>query len=239
MPSNLKEFTLDELREFNGDDGRPAYVAYEGKVHDVSGSRYWQEGLHMKRHKAGCDLTTELCAAPHGSEVIKKIPQVGTLQSCRNPMDENIPDFLLALYEKIPMLRRHPHPMMVHYPIAFVITVPVFITLYLITGWSSLESTAFHLLLLSLMSTPVAMLTGLYAWWVNYGRRPSFNIKVKISVSIALFLLLAAAMTWRLIDPDVMASSSGAMVPYYLLSLSFLPLVIVLGWFGAKMTFPH
>jgi len=193
----------------------------------------------MKRHKAGNDLSAEIHAAPHGSEVIKGTPQVGVLKSSKNPMDEDIPDFLLALFEKIPMLRRHPHPMMVHYPIAFVITVPVFMTLYLITGWSSLETTAFHLLVLSMLSTPVAMLTGLYAWWVNYGRMPSFNIKVKISTSTVLLLLLAAATTWRLIAPDVMVLSGGNGTLFYLLCLSFLPPVIVLGWFGAKMTFPH
>ena len=77
MPSDLKEFTLDELREFNGEGGKPAYVAYEGKVHDVSKSRYWKNGHHMKRHHAGCDLSSELCAAPHGSDVIKRTPQVG------------------------------------------------------------------------------------------------------------------------------------------------------------------
>jgi predicted heme/steroid binding protein len=30
------KFTLDELRQFDGKNGSPAYVGYKGKVYDVS-----------------------------------------------------------------------------------------------------------------------------------------------------------------------------------------------------------
>ena len=33
---NMKKFTVDELRGFDGKAGRPAYVGYKGKVYDVS-----------------------------------------------------------------------------------------------------------------------------------------------------------------------------------------------------------
>ena len=33
-------FTEESLARFDGRDGRPAYVAYQGKVYDVTGSRY-------------------------------------------------------------------------------------------------------------------------------------------------------------------------------------------------------
>ena len=31
-------FTKESLAQFDGKDGRPAYVAYQGKVYDVTGS---------------------------------------------------------------------------------------------------------------------------------------------------------------------------------------------------------
>ena len=34
----MKEFTLEELAEFDGREGRPAYVAYDGMVYDVTES---------------------------------------------------------------------------------------------------------------------------------------------------------------------------------------------------------
>jgi len=34
----LMEFTLEDLKKFNGKNGTPAYVACDGKVYDVSDS---------------------------------------------------------------------------------------------------------------------------------------------------------------------------------------------------------
>ena len=61
----MKEFTLEELAEYDGKDGRPAYVAYQGVVYDVSESAMWNEGDHEGQHFAGADLTNEHADAPH------------------------------------------------------------------------------------------------------------------------------------------------------------------------------
>ena len=34
--SEMKEFTLEELAEYNGVNGKKAYVAYQGQVYDVT-----------------------------------------------------------------------------------------------------------------------------------------------------------------------------------------------------------
>ena len=76
-----KRFTRGELAQFDGRDGRPAYLAYKGKVYDVSGSPLWEKGVHQDEHNAGKDLTDELAAAPHGEENIAVLPVVGELIS--------------------------------------------------------------------------------------------------------------------------------------------------------------
>ncbi len=74
----MREFTLEDLKQYNGRDGNPAYVAYEGNVYDVSDSAMWDDGDHMGSHEAGEDLTAAHDDAPHDVHVLD-FPQVGTL----------------------------------------------------------------------------------------------------------------------------------------------------------------
>ena len=67
----IKEFSPEELARFNGQNGKPVYIAHGGKVIDVTASKLWKSGLHMKRHHAGKDLTTDIQAAPHSLEVLE------------------------------------------------------------------------------------------------------------------------------------------------------------------------
>jgi len=74
-----KEFTLSELGEFNGRNGKQTYIAFKGRVYDVSDSPMWIDGDHMASHEAGKDLTSEIEIAPHGEEMLQKAKQVGKL----------------------------------------------------------------------------------------------------------------------------------------------------------------
>ncbi len=75
----MKEFTEKELAKFNGKNGKPAYIAYKGKVFDVSASFLWKDGKHQVLHEAGKDLTAALQQAPHGEDVLKRFPAIGIL----------------------------------------------------------------------------------------------------------------------------------------------------------------
>jgi len=75
----MLEITLDELAQFNGRSGAPAYITFQGKVYDVSRSFLWQEGRHQVAHMAGKDLTGELKAAPHGAAMLERVPLIGRL----------------------------------------------------------------------------------------------------------------------------------------------------------------
>jgi len=77
--SQERKITLAELAENNGKNGKPAYIAYQGKVYDVSTSVFWMEGDHLGSHQAGKDLTSKMELAPHTEEKLKTVVLVGTL----------------------------------------------------------------------------------------------------------------------------------------------------------------
>lgn len=75
----VRKFTIDELHQYNGQNGQPAYVAVEGIVYDVSGRAAWVGGRHHG-NVAGKNLTNALTnISPHGRRVLEGLPVVGKL----------------------------------------------------------------------------------------------------------------------------------------------------------------
>lgn len=233
----MREFDMEELSGFNGQEGKPVYVAHQGKIYDVTSSGMWKGGTHMRRHHAGKDLTTDVQAAPHGPEVFERVPQVGIMRSGAIP-ERKMPEVLSSLLSQYPMLKRHPHPMTVHFPIVFLLSATFFNLLYLLTGVGSFETTGLHCMVAGMVMLPAVITTGLFSWWYNYMAKPIRPVRVKIPVSIALFVVTLIAATWRLAQPDILEVFSVQSAVYFILVMSFTPLVIVVGWFGAQMTFP-
>jgi predicted heme/steroid binding protein/uncharacterized membrane protein len=233
----MKEIDLESLKEFNGKEGKPVYIAHQGKVYDVTHSKFWKTGMHMKRHSSGTDLTADIAAAPHGPEVLDRYPQVGSLKTKEEP-DRSMPKWLGGLLDRFPVFRRHPHPMVVHFPIVFSIAPSFFIILFLVTGYSPLETTALHCLGGGILFAPVAILTGYFTWWLNYQAKPMRPITIKIRFSSLLWGFLILAFIYRLLNPEILHSFSGGSILYLLLVFSLIPIVTVIGWFGASLTFP-
>jgi predicted heme/steroid binding protein len=80
LPSvkEMKTFSREELKKYDGRRGI-SYVAYRGKVYDVSKSFRWKKGSHQVIHKAGQDLTDDLKDAPHLPSLLFRFPVVGEL----------------------------------------------------------------------------------------------------------------------------------------------------------------
>lgn len=74
----MKEVTPNQLALRNGNDREEIWVAYQGRVYDVTNSRLWRDGKHYE-HWAGQDLTEELSDAPHTEKVFEKLDQIGKL----------------------------------------------------------------------------------------------------------------------------------------------------------------
>ena len=232
----MKEFTPDELAEYNGANGKPIYIAYGDKVYDVSESRLWRNGVHMKRHHAGAELTTDMQAAPHEKDVLERFPQVGTLKKVAD--EREIPRPIDWLITRYPWFIRHPHPMTVHFPIVFMLSTTAFNLLYLITGVKAFETTAFHCLGGGILFTVVAIVTGVFTWWLNYMAKMLKPVKIKIPLSLIMLVVAIVIFVWRLMVPDIMDSLQGTGIIYLVLVISLFPIVTVIGWNGAGMTFP-
>jgi predicted heme/steroid binding protein/uncharacterized membrane protein len=221
----------------DGQDGKPAYIAHDGRVIDVTASKLWKNGLHMKRHHAGKDLTTDIQAAPHKLDVLDRYPQVGILKQDA-ASERQVPDSLSRLLSRFPMLRRHPHPMVIHFPIVFMISTTGFTALYLVTGYSGFDTTAFHCLGGGLLFTPIAILTGFYTWWLNYMSRPNRPVTIKKRLSFALLAIQIVLFAWRILDPGILSAVDFRSVIFVALVLSLSGIVMIIGWFGAMLTFP-
>lgn len=76
----IKSYTPSQLALRNGQDRPEIWVAYQGRIYDVTSSRLWKKGMHYE-HWAGQDLTNELSDAPHTEKVFEKFSIIGILSS--------------------------------------------------------------------------------------------------------------------------------------------------------------
>jgi predicted heme/steroid binding protein len=111
-----QDLTTEELHSFAGKEGRPAFIAYRGKIYDVTGSKLWKDGSHARKHLAGHDLTDALKTAPHGEDKIFTMPEVGKL---------------IEAGQKIP----RPFPERVFYTLAYINLAFVFLITFVIALW--------------------------------------------------------------------------------------------------------
>jgi uncharacterized membrane protein len=60
----------------------------------------------------------------------------------------------------------------------------------------------------------------------------------KIVLSGVLVVLGAGVLFWRIADPGILNNCGLARIVYLLITLSFAPLVSLIGYLGAGLTFP-
>ena len=72
LSESIRVFTESELRQYDGRNGRPVYIAYDGVVYDVSDAPLWRTGMHKDMHYSGLDLTRSMRKAPHTPRVFER-----------------------------------------------------------------------------------------------------------------------------------------------------------------------
>ena len=103
-----RKFTQEELKQFDGKEGRPAYFAVDGVVYDASASKLWRNGTHVRVHNAGAELSGAILVAPHPKDRLDGLPKVGVLADPPPPppvtKDDEVPWFARLSY------KMHGHP---------------------------------------------------------------------------------------------------------------------------------
>lgn len=226
-------FTPEDLSYYDGSNGRPAYVVVDGIVYDVSKSEYWKGGMHESMHRAGMDLTAELLSAPHGREVLRHMPRLGIFQRDKTW----IPQFLVTLITRYPILRRHPHPFFVHFPMVFLFGGALFILLHLFRPQlANFEKAAFLMLVLGIIFTPPAIVTGLWTWWIAYSLRMSPPILAKMILAIILLLTEIVSLLLRIGHPFERTVRGWV---YLALMLFLAADGLTIGYFGGVITYGY
>jgi Predicted heme/steroid binding protein len=82
--SEQKTFTVEELAQYNGRDGNPAYVAVDGIVYDVTNTAVWAASTHFGL-TAGNDWTNEFRSCHAGENILDNLPKVGILIESSTP----------------------------------------------------------------------------------------------------------------------------------------------------------
>lgn len=73
-----RSYTKDELSQYNGKNGMPAYVAVNGTVYDVTNNAAWGAATHFGL-SAGNDLTTQFASCHAGQTILQKLLIVGKM----------------------------------------------------------------------------------------------------------------------------------------------------------------
>ncbi|MEH6988532.1 cytochrome b5 domain-containing protein [Cytobacillus firmus] len=72
-------FTIQDLANYDGKNGRPAYVAVSGVVYDVTNNRAWAAATHFGL-VSGRDYTQEFASCHAGQQsILATLPVVGRL----------------------------------------------------------------------------------------------------------------------------------------------------------------
>ncbi len=205
--------TKEQLKEFNGKDGKPAYIAYKGKVYDISSSDFWTGGSHMGRFNAGEDHTDTISISPHGEANIFRFKEVDVLEddnSAENNNSDNtstiIPDAKEMLSDVDKKMadrikwykKNHPHPKLIHFPIgmfgyAFFAQL-IAVVYYLISGYNSISSfltaTGVVVTAFSIIFTIPAIASGALSFYINYNGFANTILKKKM-IGSAVILITA------------------------------------------------
>ncbi|MDX9815807.1 MAG: cytochrome b5 domain-containing protein [Smithellaceae bacterium] len=233
------EFDRDTLAKNDGKEGRDALVVVDGKVYDVTGNRFWKNGMHMNRHQAGADLTEAIAASPHGRDILEKIQAKGTLTKAKEEKPPFLPEWLINFLDAYPFFKRHPHPMVVHFPMAIFIIAPFFLAWhYLISPAQGLLDAVFYLYILGTLFMPAAIGTGILAWLVNYSGKPNPIIIRKTVFSVLLLVFDVIIIAALFIKPAILQNPTGWEIIVPALIFLCLPLTSVIGEHGGKLVFP-
>lgn len=235
----MKVYTPEELAGCAGKEGRQTLVAVNGKVYDLSASKRWIAGQHMKRHNAGADLSTDILGAPHVPEVLERFEVIGTFDPVAQEPRPGVRGKVDAWLDAHPFFRRHPHPAVVHFPVGLGVAAVVFQLLALIFSSPKTEWAAFCCVAMVLAALPVTILTGLFTWWINYDCMDSKVLAWKRRLGYLALPVALVAVISRLSVAHPLNLADSYVLLYMACLFGLGACVSIVGFLGGLLTFPY
>ena len=259
--------TKEQLKEFNGKNGKPAYIGYKGKVYDISKSDFWPNGEHMGRFQAGEDLTDSIDMSPHGEKNIFRYEAVDVLEdstAVNNNTETIVPNsenMLSDMDKKMAAKRQwykknHPHPKLIHFPIgmfgfAFFVQL-VAVIMGESNASSFLAATGLVGTVFGVIFIIPAVASGALSFYINYNGFANSILKRKMIGSILLLITGVIAVIigkMELTDAGRIAGPADALASfmqynprfsiYSLLTLINMGIVTFIAANGGKLTWPQ
>ncbi len=71
--------TLNELAYYDGTNGKPAWIAVNSKIYNVTNETAWRNGIHRGIAMGGTDATAFFESSPHSLSILNLLPHIGWL----------------------------------------------------------------------------------------------------------------------------------------------------------------
>lgn len=129
------------------------------------------------------------------------------------------------------------HAVAAHFPNGLLPSAALFFVLFLIKGGESFETTAFHLVALCVLVTPVVFLSGIRDWQAKFGGLPGSVFYKKIALALILLILGVSAVSLRGVVGSWEALGPWGQIIYLALVAGMLGCVTMLGHYGGQLVF--
>ena len=129
------------------------------------------------------------------------------------------------------------HAVAAHFPSGLLPAAALFFALFLIKGVESFETTAFHLVVLCVVLTPVVFISGLRDWQFKFGGAPGRIFYRKIMLALIMLILGIAAVILRTVSGSWGELEGWGQIVYLSLVVGMLGCVTMLGHYGGQLVF--
>jgi len=130
----------------------------------------------------------------------------------------------------------HPHPMLVHFPIALHLFAGGLDLIFFIWPKDSFATAVFYTFFVATVTGALAMIPGIFSWWINYKLSFIYIFVIKLILSVITLLLGIVAIFIYIDDPDIIYTQDLPSIMYHGIILLTSLTVIVVAYYGAKLT---
>lgn len=130
----------------------------------------------------------------------------------------------------------HPHPTVVHFPIALHYFSGFIDLLFFANPSTEYAATVFLSFFVATVMGLIALITGVFSWWINYNLVRSKLFVVKFIGAILTFLVGLVPLIQKFRDPDVPFSHGIDGWLYHGVIFITVILVTIVAYYGGKLT---